>query len=59
MVDSCGTVGGEYYVDPAGKGGFPISKIREYLADAQSEEPGAGWHLETRGECSAWHRWTD
>jgi hypothetical protein len=43
---------GEFFSPP-----FSLDYIRRQLAEAQAEEPYAGWELQTRGTGRAWHKW--
>jgi len=48
---------GEWFVRPEewpNSGKMPY--IRQQLVNAQAEEPGLDWHLETRGTDVSWHR---
>lgn len=51
--------GGEWFVTPEE---WPNSakalNIKKTLAECQSIEPTAGWHLQTRGSITEWQRMT-
>lgn len=59
LVDKTGYKGGEWFVDPSKSGQNLLARIHTDLSRARAEEPGADWHLETRGTHKGWHRWEE
>ncbi len=51
-------VGGSWFVQPEEvKASAKWDYIVRTLADFQSEEPKAGWNLQTQGTEATWHAW--
>jgi len=58
LVDSDGRVDSSWSIDPGGNNrDAQVKRAFALLAEYQTEEPEAGWHLQTRGTIEGWHRW--